>query len=88
MRYFDETQKRAEIERLARQLCMSSNWSTAPDDIVCRGEPVRIPGGYLPDFSTMMPMWCFFIHAAELMFQDMRRQEELAAHPKGDPDAV
>lgn len=85
VRNFTASEERAEIERLARLLCRASHASIDPDMLCLTGEPIRLRHGPAV-VGTTMPLWCFYNGAAKAIFDDQRRQEELAGQLTGEYD--
>jgi hypothetical protein len=76
MKNFTPGEERVEIERLARLICRAVD-ATDPDALVARGSPQFTIGGYVVP-SWTVPAWSMYTGAAKAVFDDARRQEELA----------
>ena len=82
MKNFTPAEERLEIERLARAIS-SAQHGVSPDTLIMSDEPRRLNWGPVLA-AAQIPLWSIYTPAAKAMFDDMRRQEELAAQPKGD----
>ena len=79
MRNFTPAEERAENERLARLICRAINGGDFDcDRLVARGQQERFLDGYAIDFEGAQPAWVRYAFAAKVVFDDARRQEELA----------
>ncbi len=85
MKNFTPGEEREETERLARLICKGMYGGVDPDTLVFAGEPPRLRNGpIVADSTTFYPLWSMFTGAAKAIFDDQRRQEELAKGATGD----
>ena len=79
MKNFTPGEERAETERLARLICKGLHAGVDPDTLVFTGDLPRLRNGpVVADSTTFAPLWSIFTGAAKAVFDDVRRQEELA----------
>lgn len=89
MKNFTPAEEQAELEKIARMICVGINGECpAPDALIAPGEAPRFLDGHLVNFAGVMPAWVRYLGAAKAIFDYMRRREELDMLPVSDMDAV